>query len=347
MNILYITKLRDSEACGVTNAVLQLLDAIRDCATVSWLDISGNTFTIEKNIRRININDINDIELDVAVFEDPFNSLTFCKIASILSKRNIPYIICPHGSFHRVALKHHAVKKYVAINTVFRVFLKNCLACQFLTSNESLQSLKFNKSIIIPNGINNTKYRIRNKCTNVVFVGRKDVKTKGIDLLIQACALSKDLLRKENITLTIYGSHETIKDDEYIRNAISSNDLQDIVIEKGPVFGLEKEKVLLEADAYIQTSRNEGFPMSILEALSYGLPCIVTYSTNLGEMIENNECGWAVSLDSAQIANAITNLVEDTKLQSKSANAVALANRFQWKDIAMQTIEEYGKLLYR
>ena len=246
MNILYITKLRDSEACGVTNAVLQLLDAIRDCATVSWLDISGNTFTIEKNIRRININDINDIELDVAVFEDPFNSLTFCKIASILSKRNIPYIICPHGSFHRVALKHHAVKKYVAINTVFRVFLKNCLACQFLTSNESLQSLKFNKSIIIPNGINNTTYRIRNKCTNVVFVGRKDVKTKGIDLLIQACALSKDLLRKENITLTIYGSHETIKDDEYIRNAISSNDLQDIVIEKGPVFGLEKEKVLLK-----------------------------------------------------------------------------------------------------
>ena len=36
----------------------------------------------------------------------------------------------------------------------------------------------------------------------------------------------------------------------------------------------EKRQILLDTDVFIQTSRFEGMPMGILEALSYGLPCL-------------------------------------------------------------------------
>ena len=58
------------------------------------------------------------------------------------------------------------------------------------------------------------------------------------------------------------------------------------------ISGEEKVQKLLESDVFIQTSRHEGMPMGILEAMSYGVPCAVTDGTNLGEFIKDNKCGW-------------------------------------------------------
>ena len=58
--------------------------------------------------------------------------------------------------------------------------------------------------------------------------------------------------------------------------------LDDIVFyHYGAVFGKVKEKVLLDNDFFILTSRLEGHPMALIEALSYGLPCLVTQGSRL------------------------------------------------------------------
>lgn len=44
--------------------------------------------------------------------------------------------------------------------------------------------------------------------------------------------------------------------------------------------------VLLQTDLFIQTSRHEGMPMGLLEALSIGVPCLVTVGTSLGHIIK-------------------------------------------------------------
>ncbi len=57
---------------------------------------------------------------------------------------------------------------------------------------------------------------------------------------------------------------------------IAEHDLADIVTFEGWVSGDRKAQLLAESDVYILPSYNEGLPVAILEAMSYGLPIIST-----------------------------------------------------------------------
>ena len=81
MRLLYITKLSDEKANGVTVAVTQLLNSIVDYATIGWLDLSGCKYAIDERITLLNSENYLEFKPDIAIFEDPFNSLHFCIIA--------------------------------------------------------------------------------------------------------------------------------------------------------------------------------------------------------------------------------------------------------------------------
>ena len=50
--------------------------------------------------------------------------------------------------------------------------------------------------------------------------------------------------------------------------------------------GKSKEQVLLDADVFIQTSRTEGLPTAVLEAMSYKIPVLITKGTGLYDDIK-------------------------------------------------------------
>ena len=107
--------------------------------------------------------------------------------------------------------------------------------------------------------------------------------------------------------------------------------------------GKEKEEVLLNTDIFIQTSRHEGMPLGILEALSYGIPCLATEGTNLGTIIENNNAGWYANNSIESIANKIEETIKDKqKLRKKGKNAIKLIkNDFSWSIISQKTTSIY------
>ena len=184
LKILYITKLKDSLANGVTVAVSQLLNSICNYAEIGWLDFNSVDLCIDKRVKRLNSQNWQEFNADIAVFEDPFNTIQYCNIASVLRKNKIPYIISPHGCFTKIALQKKKLKKHIAINTIFKKFLNNSIATQFLCENEKTNSLKLNDALVIPNGIVMTeKYRTVKEIKKIVFIGRKDVRHKGIDFL--------------------------------------------------------------------------------------------------------------------------------------------------------------------
>ncbi len=101
---------------------------------------------------------------------------------------------------------------------------------------------------------------------------------KGIFDLLKVISSCKEYL-KCKLLLKIGGN----KNEDQLIKVIEENRLQELVDFEGWVSGDKKIDLLNWCDVYILPSYNEGLPISILEAMSYGHPII---STNVGGIPE-------------------------------------------------------------
>lgn len=88
---------------------------------------------------------------------------------------------------------------------------------------------------------------------------------------------------KSKIELRIGGN----KHEEELKAMIAYNNLADIVKFEGWVGGDKKIELLNWADVFILPSKNEGLPISILEAMSYGMPIISTPVGGIPEVVSD------------------------------------------------------------
>jgi glycosyltransferase involved in cell wall biosynthesis len=145
----------------------------------------------------------------------------------------------------------------------------------------------------------------------VVAVGRY-TRTKGYDLLIRAWAHVAP--RHPDWTLRIYGGGPR---EEKLREMIEQRDLTGKVILMGRADDVGEE--LSKASIYVLSSRREGMPMVILEAMSKGLP-VVSYDCPTGpaELISHGHNGLLVKPEKIHaMADALCSLMEDAELRRK------------------------------
>ena len=120
------------------------------------------------------------------------------------------------------------------------------------------------------------------------------------------------------------------------------------VEDKGTIYDEEKVKALRKANILLLTSRYEGSPMTILDALSYGNPCLVTPGTNVADEIERNNLGWKTELNAETIANCMLKAREDYKKNYASyydnCRHYVLDN-YLWDKIAQQSVEIYKEFI--
>ena len=89
----------------------------------------------------------------------------------------------------------------------------------------------------------------------------------------------------------------------------------------------------------------EGHPVALLEALSYGIPSVVTTGTNMAYEIEKYKAGWTAECNSESIAKAMIGVLENSNdLSSIGKNAYRLALNYEWSNIAKKSIEKYKTL---
>ncbi len=175
--------------------------------------------------------------------------------------------------------------------------------------------------------------------TKVVSVGRL-IPLKRHKEQISAMAA---LLQNNNIELFIVGGG-----DEYEN---LSNHIKALSLEK-KVFLLGERTdvatILDDADIFTLTSASEGLSCSIIEALSAGLPCVVSNVGGNKELIEHGENGFVYELNEEnQLPERINQLTYDCQLrkQMKANNQQKAKTVFSVEQMLSQYINKYQAML--
>lgn len=146
---------------------------------------------------------------------------------------------------------------------------------QYKKYNRNLISV--NNSIILPEKVPEREYC--HAPIRLLFVGRLS-KVKHIDGIIAAVSLMG-----EETELTILGDGE---ERDYLQNFIKKEKVLDQVHLVGAVLPCKVQEYMKNNDILVMNSILEGKPMTIIEAMSYGMPIITTNVGGISELLENN-----------------------------------------------------------
>ena len=72
---------------------------------------------------------------------------------------------------------------------------------------------------------------------------------------------------------------------------------------------------MVQADVYVQTSRHEGFGMTIAEAKILGVPVVSTNFDVVYNQITHERNGLIAEMDGVKIGEQILRLIQDNKLR--------------------------------
>lgn len=174
-------------------------------------------------------------------------------------------------------------------------------------------------STVIPNGVYKTskqrQLELSKSATNLVFVGRISYQKDPSLALETFEALS------EKYTLTIYCDGFDSKTlNEQLAKMSSRNRISIITDES------DTASLLSNFDLMLVTSRYEGMPLSIIEAMSAGLPIVATDVCGLKELVIDKQNGMlARNRNSLELAQKVATISESPKLyKSMSEASIAL-----------------------
>jgi glycosyltransferase involved in cell wall biosynthesis len=163
-----------------------------------------------------------------------------------------------------------------------------------------------NKIIILPNSFKannkNEKWLNEVEATNIGFIGRL-THEKGLQDFIE---IAKKMPHQQFL---IAGDNSNITEDLLLLNVTFLGLLS---AEHLPEFYKKCKVILFLSKLY------EGFPMILLESMSYGVPVIVYNLAAMPEIIENNKEGFVVEIeDFENIIEKINQLFQDQELYHK------------------------------
>jgi len=204
---------------------------------------------------------------------------------------------------------------------------------------ETKLNIKTKNYLIISQGVNLNKVDPKKvqeltakfKKPNLLYVGRLS-KVKNIDLLIK-------VMKHISANLIIVGDGE---EKENLVALTSKLGLQKKVFFEG--YKIDVQNYLSFCDLFVLLSDSEGLSNSMLEAMSMGVPCVISKTIKLPF---SKGCAIFVDQDELEIKSKINELLSDKAFylkMSKNAEKEIEAN-YNWDKISCIYIHEFNKSL--
>ena len=203
----------------------------------------------------------------------------------------------------------------------------------------TIRKLTFNNSIVITTGIpvpTLVKDHTNDGFFNILYLGRL-VKIKALEnLILSLLFLTVDMRKK--IHLNIVGEGEL---HNALINLIIKNKLSSSITIHGYVD--DSSEMYKCNDIFILPSHQEGLSISLLEAMSYGIACIIN---NFGVPFSKKSVYEMSNNKPESIARAITDVISSTELYASICKNARneIINHFSVSGFANKYYEEYKSL---
>lgn len=310
---------------GAENQVTLLVNLLSDkglnCHVIVMSDKEGYKDTLHANVRYYNIG-YRTRHAPAALFRlylylvknriDVLHCHMYhaaSKGATIGRFAKVPVIVTSeHGKNTWKKWYHHLIERY----------LVSAIVDKRIAVSDDIRDIRIKKDgvnenqiAVIPNSVNTKVQLTKQKlCPRVLGSLGRLVDAKNFENLIRAV---KKLIEEGNdIELIIAGEGEKRKNLEAL---IDSLELSSVI--KMPGVQVANE-FLSSIDIFVMSSKREGVPVALLEAMAHGLPIATTAVGGIPEVIRDNVEGLlSDACDSQALANNITRLLSDFDLRKR------------------------------
>lgn len=206
---------------------------------------------------------------------------------------------------------------------IYRLVFKNVNVIHLSeTLFSDLDGIRDSKMSItaVPNGINDPgALSLESEAPIVTFVYLSNlIRAKGADILIRATAMISDEYNSRYL-VKIIGKQSSAEYAEELKKLITTDLAQRVKI-IGPKYGAEKFHELSTSNVFVLPTKNDCFPLAILEAMATGLAVISTNEGAIAEIVDHGVTGDILRETTAEVlAEAMTKHIVNQSYSSSCA----------------------------
>jgi glycosyltransferase involved in cell wall biosynthesis len=258
-------------------------------------------------------------------------------------KNQIPYAVFPHGSLTHYHEANNTMIKKIAKKVIITKILQKAdriiVTCE--SEKEDLHKSIRSKAVLLPYGAeikmdllgNSNKSRSNGNYLRVLFSGRFDRK-KNLRLLLEAMPLI--VSKYPELILDIAGSGSRGETEVLIKFAQELNVANNVIFH-GWMKKSEVENLLNSAQLLVLPSENENFAQVVSEALSHGVPCVVSKFVGTSDIVAKHHAGEIIQeLTPESVAAAVLTVLGGDKLGYREAALSAAREDLDWSKIALK-----------
>lgn len=283
--------------------------------------------------------DVDIIHINMAARGSFYRKSVIVILAKIMNKKCLIHL---HGGAFKNFYENECnglIKQYIK-------FIMNNVNLILVLSEEwkkILEEIGIKSNIsVLNNGINipqENPYKVENN--EMIFMG-KICEEKGIYDLIESIKYLKEEI--PNIRLNVAGFGEV----EKFLDIVSKYKLENNVKYLGWIDDNKKHDILKKSSIMILPSYYEAMPMSILEAMSYGVPCIATNVGGIPTLIDDGKDGLLIHAGNIEeLTKKIRLLIYNSKIKKEYSEKsyIKCANTFDIKSVNKKLIKYYYSIL--
>lgn len=266
--------------------------------------------------------------------------------ARLASGAGVPYLVSCKGMAQPWALEQGRMKKALALWVWQKRVLERAAVLHATSAleKEALRALGLKNPVaLIPCGVDAPEEVLSQpkgdrKKRRALFLSRLHP-SKGVEDLLRAWAA----LRPEGWSLRVTGPSDGGYEQD-LRKLAEDLGIAAEVEFLTPVFGVERWKVMADAELFVLPTYSENFGMVIAEALAAGLP-VVTTEAAPWERIREWGCGWRVKTGPEALTEALRQACETApeELVEMGARGQRMSRKeLSWEKAAQEMLQVYG-----